>query len=107
MAAWLPPRPRKEATMKTSVSQRSVSALPRGRRTLAKAVAALLAACALAAHGPSAGAGTFTWTKFGSGNYNDPNNYFPFGTPGANDFVSFEVGTGNPYTVTFPGNDLV
>jgi T5SS/PEP-CTERM-associated repeat protein len=54
-----------------------------------------------------ADAATFTWTKFGSGNYNDPNNYFPFGAPGASDFVSFEVGAGFPYTVTFPGNDLI
>jgi fibronectin-binding autotransporter adhesin len=48
---------------------------------------------------------TFTWITFGNGNFNDPNNWFPSGIPGASDFVSFEVG-GGPYTVTFPGNQL-
>ncbi len=55
---------------------------------------------------PQAQAATYSWVKFGSGNYNDPNNWFPGGTPGTNDFVGFSVGSGNPYTVTFPGDSL-
>ncbi len=55
---------------------------------------------------PKAEAATFSWIKFGSGNYNDPNNWFPGGTPGTNDFVGFSVGSGTPYTVTFPGASL-
>jgi T5SS/PEP-CTERM-associated repeat protein len=55
--------------------------------------------------GPNALAVTRTWTTFGSGLFNDANNWFPSGVPGPSDFVSFEVGF-NPYTVTFPGNNL-
>src|SRR5689334_17265402 len=35
-----------------------------------------------------------TWQTFGSGNFNDPNNWFPAGSPADGDFVSFEVGAG-------------
>src|SRR4051794_29261880 len=49
---------------------------------------------------------TRTWNKFGGGNFNDPNNFFPFGIPTASDFVSFEVGAGLTFTVTFPGDLL-
>ncbi len=55
--------------------------------------------------GSNASAVTRTWTTFGSGLFNDANNWFPSGIPGPSDFVSFEVGF-SPYTVTFPGNNL-
>ena len=47
---------------------------------------------------------TLTWTKFGSGSFNDPDNWFPADIPTDSDFVGFEVGAGLTYTVTFPGN---
>jgi T5SS/PEP-CTERM-associated repeat protein len=56
---------------------------------------------------PSAGAAVLTWVNFGNGNYNDTNNWFGGDTPGANDFVKFELGWNSPYAVTFPGNPLV
>jgi T5SS/PEP-CTERM-associated repeat protein len=64
------------------------------------------AALALTVSAASTQAAVFTWINFGSGNFNSPSNWFPSVAPGANDFVSFEVGSGNPYTVTFPGNPL-
>ena len=66
----------------------------------------LLTLCVLVALGSPAIALTRTWVTFGSGNFNDAANWFPSGIPGAGDFVSFEVGSGNPYKVTFPGNDI-
>ncbi|MCC7086335.1 MAG: hypothetical protein IT427_15140 [Pirellulales bacterium] len=66
-------------------------------------VAVLLAVFVAA---PRADAVTLTWTTFGNGSFNDQNNWFPTKVPDANDFVSFEVGVGSPYTVTFPGNPL-
>ena len=38
------------------------------------------------------------------GSFNDPDNFFPHDIPTASDFVSFEIGAGLTYTVTFPGN---
>src|SRR5262245_9488101 len=55
--------------------------------------------------GSNAIAVTRTWVTFGSGLFNDSNNWFPSGVPGPGDFVSFEAGF-SPYTVTFPGNNL-
>jgi T5SS/PEP-CTERM-associated repeat protein len=49
---------------------------------------------------------TRTWITFGSGSFNDPDNWFPAGIPTDSDFVSFEVGAGLTYTVTFPGNPV-
>jgi T5SS/PEP-CTERM-associated repeat protein len=46
----------------------------------------------------------YTYIEFGDGNFNDPNNFFPFGTPGPDDFVEFAI----PFTVTvtFPGGSI-
>src|SRR4051812_10003985 len=63
-------------------------------------------ACTFCFIGANTFAVTRTWNTFGSGLFNDPNNWFPSGIPAAGDFVSFEVGVGSPYTVTFPGNIL-
>jgi T5SS/PEP-CTERM-associated repeat protein len=62
----------------------------------------LVALCALSVGSSSAGAATFIWKDPVNGNFNDPNKWFPIGTPGAGDFVKFEVGAG-AFTVTFPG----
>jgi len=75
-------------------------------RLLSNVTVFFLTACAVFCGGSSAIAVTRTWVTFGSGLFNDANNWFPSGIPAAGDFVSFEVGSGNPYTVTFPGNIL-
>jgi hypothetical protein len=56
---------------------------------------------------PSARAATFTWINFGSARFDDSAIWFPGAVPDVNDFVSLQVGSGNPYTVTFPGPPLV
>src|SRR3990172_2412883 len=77
----------------------------RALRSAAKCTGPLLALlCALVIDSSPALAVVRTWTTFGSGNFNDPNNWFPSGAPGAGDFVKFEVGF-SPYTVTFPGSN--
>ena len=73
---------------------------------VAKYSVPLLALCILFVDSSSALAFTRTWVNFGSGDFNNPNNWFEPSVPGPGDFVSFEVGSGNPYTVTFPGNEL-
>jgi T5SS/PEP-CTERM-associated repeat protein len=78
----------------------------RRRRTTAACVFPLLAIAASMIAAPSAHAVVLTWDKFGNGNYNDANNWFGGGPPTANDWVKFELGWG-PYTVYFPGNQLV
>jgi fibronectin-binding autotransporter adhesin len=75
-------------------------------RNVAKCAISLLGLSSLVAGNSTATAVTRTWTTFGSGNFNDAANWFPSGAPGAGDFVSFEVGSGNPYKVTFPGTDI-
>ena len=75
-------------------------------RNVAKCAIPLLGLSGLVVGNSTATAVTRTWVTFGSGLFNDPNNWFPSGIPGAGDFVSFEVGSG-PYKVTFPGNDFV
>jgi T5SS/PEP-CTERM-associated repeat protein len=66
-----------------------------------EAVMAPTSAKATATEG-SPGPVTRDWIKFGSGSFNDPNNFFPAGIPDAGDFLSFEVPF--TFTVTFPGN---
>ena len=86
---------------------KEITVMNRCPKNLLKSAAMLVALCAVVVACSPARAVTRTWNKFGSGNFNDPNNWFSFGVPGANDFVSFEIGMGFPYTVTFPGNELV
>lgn len=76
------------------------------RRNTAKFIIPLLVLCMLVVVSSSSLAVTRTWTTFGGGLFNDANNWFPSGIPNVNDFVSFEVGSGFPYTVTFPGGQL-
>ncbi|MCA9235455.1 MAG: hypothetical protein KDA44_08275 [Planctomycetales bacterium] len=77
------------------------------RRSRASRLSFMLVLAAMATTNPWGARGaTLTWIKFGSGNFNGSGNWFPSAVPGPNDYVSFEVGSGNPYTVTFPGNDL-
>jgi T5SS/PEP-CTERM-associated repeat protein len=71
----------------------------------------LLSLCVLVFDSSNALALTLTWTHLGSGNFNDPGNWFGGGgthVPDANDFVSFEIAAafGAPYTVTFPGSPI-
>ena len=75
-------------------------------RYVAKYAIPLLGLSGLVVGNSTATAVTRTWVTFGSGNFNDAVNWFPSGIPAAGDFVSFEVGSGNPYKVTFPGNDI-
>jgi T5SS/PEP-CTERM-associated repeat protein len=80
-------------------------------RYIAKCAIPILGLSGLVAGSSTALALTLTWTHLGSGNFNDPGNWFGgSGThvPDANDFVSFEIAAafGAPYTVTFPGNDI-
>ena len=75
----------------------------RSLRSFAKSATALLALCVLVANSSSALAEFRAWSTLGSGDFNNPNNWLPAGVPDVNDFVAFETGSGNPYTVTFPG----
>lgn len=77
------------------------SAVRRG--TTARACTSLLVAFLICVTSLPAQAVNRTWINPGSGNFNDPNNWFEPGIPTASDFVSFAV-AGSPFTVTFPGN---
>lgn len=46
---------------------------------------------------------THTWKSLGDGDYSVASNWFPASVPGADDFVTFEVGFDNPYSIRFPG----
>src|SRR5215208_3199202 len=72
--------------------------------SVAKCAIPLLALCNLFANSSLTSAATRSWNIFGGGNFNTAHNWFEPGIPDGNDFVSFQVGSGNPYTVTFPGN---
>ncbi len=70
---------------------------------IARAATIGMMAAALWAATVPAQAANRTWVNPGSGNFNDPNNWFEPGIPTSSDFVSFEM-AGSPFTVTFPGN---
>lgn len=77
------------------------------RRSQLAQLNGLLILIAMATTNPwDANGATLTWIRFGSGSFNGSGNWFPSALPGPNDYVSFEVGWGQPYTVTFPGYDL-
>ena len=75
-------------------------------RRFAKFAVCGIAVCLASVVGSTANALTYTWNTFGSGLFNDANNWFPSGVPGPGDFISFEVGSVPTYTFTFPGNSL-
>ncbi|MBA4107349.1 MAG: hypothetical protein C0485_16510 [Pirellula sp.] len=56
-----------------------------------------------ASAGMTASAAVHTWASLGDGTYSNASNWFPATAPGANDFVTFEIGFDNPYSVRFPG----
>ncbi len=75
-------------------------------RDVTATAALLLALYTLFGNDSSVHAVTLTWNTFGSGTFNTASNWFSQKVPDVNDFVSFELGMGFPYTVTFPGNQL-
>ena len=73
------------------------------RRHAANSLLTLLVSTFAMFAGMSASAAVLTWKSLGDGTYSNAANWFPATAPGPNDFVTFEVGFDNPYSVRFPG----
>lgn len=71
--------------------------------TCSSFLAAMLATLVALTTERPAQAVTHTWKSLGDGDYTTANNWFPATVPGADDFVTFEIGFDNPYSIRFPG----